>query len=235
MMIPSGDPERHGEVWWPYHPPTNLDGWQKRLIERRSLFDGGELIAGLREDQIERAMTRLVRAMPRSLAIRDDLVSWRKWLLATSAQLKDEQTLLAQRKSNWIQRDQALIDIDRVAAAYRAGDATIPARLERHYAELDDIDREARSHYARLDEYRLQWLRFASATEAWLDHDWPQQNRGMSREPDWLAQATANVGLLKYWTEIMRQRSGTRGSLSADVATYNESRRHWRFAILLGQ
>ena len=157
------------------------------------------------------------------------------WLLDASAQLKREQPLLAQRKSNWIRHEQALIDIGRVAAAYRAGDATIPARIERHYADLEDIDWEARTHYARLDEYRLQWLRFASATEAWLDHDWPQHNRGMSNDPDWLAQATANVGLLKYWTEIMRQRSDTRGSLSADVAAYNESRRHWRFTILFGQ
>ena len=234
-MVASDAPERHGEVWWPYHPPTDINRWQIKLIERRSLFDGGELIAGLREDQIERALTSLVLGVPNSLPIHDDLLDWRRWLLDASAHLKHADPLLAQRKSNWIRHDQALIDIGRVAAALRAGDATIPARIERHYAELEDIDREARTYYARLDEYRRQWLRFATSAEAWFDDDWPPHNRGSSNDPDWLAQATADVGLLKNVTEILRQRSDTRGSLSADVAAYNESRRHWRFAILLGQ
>lgn len=177
----------------------------------------------------------MVRGVPSSLPGHDDLIGWRKWLLDASAQLKREQALLNQRKSSWIQRDQALDDIARVAVAYRAGDSTIPARLERHYADLEEIDWEARTHYARLDEYRVQWLRFASSAEAWLDHDLPQRNRGMTKEPDWLAQAAANVGLLKHWTEILRQRSGDRSALSADVAAYNESRRHWRSAILFAQ
>jgi hypothetical protein len=234
-MVPSDDPERHDEVWWPYHPPADLEHWQKRLIERRSLFDGGELIAGIRDDQIEHALTKLVRGVPSSLPGHGDLGDWRKWLLDASAQLKREQPVLTQRKSSWIRRDQALDDIDRIAEAYRAGDSTIPARLERHYADLEEIDWQARTHYARLDEYRVQWLRFASAAEAWLDHDFPWRNRGMSSEPDWLGPAEANVGLLKHWTEVLRQRSDDRSSLSADVADYNESRRHWRFAILFGQ
>lgn len=234
-MVVSDDPERHGEAFWPYHPPADLQRWQKQLIERRAEFDRGELITGLREDQIERALTKVIREVPSALPVHDDLVGWRKWLLDASVQLKREQDLLTQRKSSWTQHDQALIDISRVAAAYRAGDSTIPARLERHYANLEDIDWEARTHYARLDEYRVQWLHFVSAANAWLDYESPSQNRAISKEPDWLLRATANVELLKYWTEILRQRSDTRGSLSADVAAYNESRKHWRFAILFGQ
>ena len=234
-MVASDDPERHAEAFWPYHPPADLERWQDRLIERRAEFDRGELITGLRDDQIERALTNLVRRVPSSLPVHDDLVGWRKWLLDTSAQLKRAQALLIQRKSSWTQHDQLLIDIGRVAAAHRAGDSSIPARLERHYADLEDIDREARTHYARLDQYRVQWLRFASAAEAWLDQELLPQNRKISKDPDWLAQAAVNVGLLKHWTESMRQRSDTRRSLSADVSAYNESRKHWRFAILFGQ
>ena len=234
-MAASDDPEPHPEVWWPYRPPPDLEQWQLQLIERRSRYDGGELVAGLRDDQIELALTKLVRGVPSSLPGRDDLIGWRKWLLDSSAQLKREQALLNQRKSSWIQRDQALDDIARITAAYRAGDAAIPGRLERHYADLDDIDWQARTHYARLDEYRLQWLRFAASAEAWLDHDLTRQDRRSSKEPDWLIQAAANVGLLKHWTEILRQRSGDRSALSADVAAYNESRRHWRSAILFAQ
>lgn len=235
-MIASDDHERDGEVWWSYHPPADayLWDWQKRLNERRSLFDNGELLSGRREDQIEQTLSRLIRRIPSSLTIHDDLVRWLKWLLDASTPINRGQALLDQQKAIWVQDDRALDDIGRVAAAYRAGDATIPARLERHYAELEDLDREARTHYARLDQYRLQSLRLVVDVEDWLDHDLLPQDPWMSREPDWLAPARRDVVLLRHWIGIMRQRSNERGSLSADVADYNESRKHWRFAILFG-